>query len=83
MRTSIVQTSGLDSDGTIRVSSELGMGSCFTVELPNVEIGGLVEETPEDEKYLTHEKVDFQPATVLLVDDIQANRHLVNAYLQG
>jgi CheY-like chemotaxis protein len=58
------------------------VGSCFTIELPNVEIGSHIK--PETEKkYLTPEKIDFQPATILVVDDIQSNRHLINAFLQN
>ena len=73
-------------DGSIHVESEVGKGSCFTLILHNVAIVSenqriIVEESvpslpPKITKY-------FQPAKILLVDDIDFNRQLIKSYLMG
>lgn len=66
-------------DGEIEVSSEIEQGSVFTVRLKNIEIDTNVDVKP------THSfdvgTVCFDPATILVVDDVELNRNLVCGYL--
>ncbi|MFP3859911.1 MAG: PAS domain S-box protein [Bacteroidales bacterium] len=59
-------------DGEISVSSRIGKGSKFTVILPNVKRSSAVTATKssirEDET-----SVEFEPANILIADDIQYN----------
>ncbi|MFC1467332.1 response regulator [Verrucomicrobiota bacterium] len=64
--------------GTIRVDSEEGKGSTFIIELHDIEVAsteGLSEKS-------TSESIQFAPATVLLVDDIDYNRELLRINLE-
>jgi signal transduction histidine kinase/CheY-like chemotaxis protein len=68
--------------GTISVCTQVGKGSCFTIELPQVEICSQTELISIEEKTLLPAAVHFQPAKLLLVDDIESNRLLIKSYLQ-
>lgn len=59
--------------GSIQVSSALGQGSKFSLQLDNIEISkeGVVASAQ------TEQQVNFEPATILLADDIQTNRRLI------
>jgi len=67
--------------GTISVCSQASKGSCFTLALPAVEICTFPSFTAGNESCLPSASVRFQPATLLLVDDIESNRLLIKAYL--
>jgi nitrogen fixation negative regulator NifL len=67
--------------GTISVRSQIGMGSCFRIELPRVEICNSAEISSIEAKRLTAQAIHFQPANLLLVDDIESNRLLIKTYL--
>ncbi|MDM8536961.1 ATP-binding protein [Desulfobacterales bacterium HSG17] len=68
-------------NGRISLESELGKGSCFKIEFSDIkfkdekktEIFNLVS----DYKY-----VIFDPADIMIVDDIDYNRELIKGYLQ-
>ncbi len=66
--------------GTIGVESEKGKGSVFSVSFPNLQVvaEGCVDDPDEADR---SETLQFDPATVLVVDDIADNRRLVAAYL--
>ncbi len=66
-------------NGEISVYSEVGKGSIFHVFLSAVEF----LETDSDADSYSAEKppVEFDPATILVVDDIAAGRRLVKDYL--
>ncbi|MBW2288778.1 MAG: PAS domain S-box protein [Deltaproteobacteria bacterium] len=68
----IIQQSG----GEIRVESELGTGSTFTVYLPKVD-----EALPDSEPPLVHESLRGDE-TILLVEDSKTVRNLVLRYLE-
>jgi nitrogen fixation negative regulator NifL len=65
-------------NGSIRVDSELGKGSCFTLTLNQVEI---VNQTPQISDTAPSYLLHFQPALILIVDDIELNRQVIKSYL--
>lgn len=68
-------------NGQIKLRSELGKGSTFTLLLEAVDISF---GTPADEPDLStkDEYIVFEKASVLVVDDIQSNREMVHEYLK-
>ncbi|WP_341328380.1 transporter substrate-binding domain-containing protein [Methylotuvimicrobium sp. KM2] len=68
--------------GEITVSSRLGEGSRFTVRLYNVDIASIEESEPMPIG-TSHQKIRFHPATVLVVDDIENNRRLLQENFSG
>ena len=70
--------------GTITVSSEVGVGTKFVVALQGVEITS-EEDQPamtDDEKLNKILPVRFQPAKILVCDDIIFNRELIIGFLE-
>ena len=65
-------------DGTINLQSKRHKGSTFIVTLKNIQIS--------DERTLQHNHTNsfviFEPATILVADDIQLNRVLIKEYLK-
>ncbi len=65
--------------GTIHLRSELDRGSTFTFVFPEVEIArteiGKIEATPVNENL-----EQFQPGTILIVDDVPSNLELIAGY---
>jgi signal transduction histidine kinase/DNA-binding NarL/FixJ family response regulator len=67
--------------GEIRVESEVDVGSRFEVVLPGVARGTApVKSPPYAAADHESEDIRFEPATILIVDDIKANRNLVRAF---
>ncbi len=68
--------------GGIRVKSRVGKGSRFEIILRNVEVAA--HAPPRGEEDMSQwEGVKFEPATILVVDDIESNRKLVAEYLDN
>ena len=69
-------------NGSIDLKSELGKGSIFTVKIPEVafirEFAGY-----ENKIKIDPEKIKFNPATILIVDDIEHNRNLIKDTLKN
>ena len=65
-------------DGTITLKSERDVGSTFMVTLKDIEISNINMPKNSMKKL----KVIFEKATVLIVDDIDANRNLIKEYLK-
>ncbi|MCB1190605.1 MAG: PAS domain S-box protein [Leptospiraceae bacterium] len=65
-------------NGSIEVKSTLGNGSEFTVHFKNISVQQT--ETKEDIS-LSYNEIEFENATILIVDDIQSNRNIFKAYL--
>jgi signal transduction histidine kinase/CheY-like chemotaxis protein len=64
--------------GDITVESEVNQGSCFTITLHEV-----FASNEEAEKHAIENRTfDFEPATILIVDDIDINRTLIQQYLK-
>ena len=72
-------------DGQVKVSSKLGVGSCFTVELPCATAEPLhPEPTPQPEPRLDLNQP--KPATyplILLAEDNEANMRTITSYLSA
>ena len=63
-------------NGTLSLESEITKGSCFIIELFNVDIASLsdIDEHQQEKKY---EEYIFDKSTLLVVDDIKNNRQLI------
>ncbi len=70
-------------NGEISISSEPGKGSTFHVVLKEVEIAVLVSDKETGTKAINFENIRFEPASILIVDDIEYNRELMALYLKG
>ncbi|HJP29818.1 MAG TPA: two-component regulator propeller domain-containing protein [Candidatus Latescibacteria bacterium] len=68
-------------NGEIAVDSQPGTGSIFRVRLRDVRVVSLDEVAASTEEDVSG--VVFEPATILVVDDIEANRQVVQAYLDA
>jgi len=67
-------------NGDLSVESNYGQGTTFHLTIHNVSISSIVidkEKSEESKKYI------FRSATILLVDDIQNNRELVEQNFKG
>jgi len=63
--------------GEISLKSELGKGSTFTFRLRDVAVGATQVNVPYDEGSFSFSSIRFNPATILIVDDIESNRKLI------
>ena len=64
--------------GTIRVESELGRGTSFTIEIPNLEV---LEKAPAPERPAEAALFPTLPERVLVVDDMTMNRKILGIHL--
>ncbi|MFW6296182.1 MAG: ATP-binding protein [Halothece sp.] len=68
--------------GTVQLESQLGQGSTFTFTFPNVGVSN--SQSPKTiETEFEDNLAQFQAATILVVDDIQSNLDLIQAYFVG
>ena len=67
--------------GEIAVTSEVGVGSTFTVQLKNVELATVDKLVEGQEQEIDLDAISFEPATILVVNDVQSNRQLIEGYL--
>ena len=66
-------------NGTITVESQAGKGSIFKVNLKNIAISSIEDKKNEIVHKIDH--IQFEKATILIVDDIKDNRKLIQAIL--
>ena len=69
-------------NGKIWVESEVGKGSTFHVLLHNVAFDGVEPESAETEAPFDPSLIRFEPAVILVADDVEMNRMLVKDYLE-
>lgn len=65
--------------GRIQVESQVGRGSEFTVDLPGIEIAAADSSSAVQSH--ANVRINFRPAKVLIVDDMEINRKLLRAFL--
>lgn len=63
--------------GSIEVESELGKGSCFSILLKQVAISSVAASNEFQQAENELKCIQFKPARVLVVDDIEDNRKLL------
>ena len=69
--------------GCITVTSQVGVGSIFNITLNRVMVANPSEIGIEQPLTLHPREFHFEPATLLVADDIETNRNLVKEYLHG
>ncbi|MCP4350310.1 MAG: response regulator [Desulfobacterales bacterium] len=67
-------------NGKISVQSEVNAGARFRVYITGVEIDNSL--ITEDSSKSDELSVEFEPATILLVDDVHSNRELIKGFLE-
>ncbi|MFW5426186.1 MAG: transporter substrate-binding domain-containing protein [Methylophagaceae bacterium] len=68
-------------DGQLLVQSEPNVGSTFTVKLAALDVTSLsVESKLELESPTSKAQIEFRPANILVVDDVQDNQRLLLAH---
>ena len=70
-------------NGKISLSSEPGKGSTFRVVFKDVEIATLKQVEQTETKAINIDNIQFEPASILIVDDIDYNREMLALYLEG
>ncbi len=68
--------------GAISISSESGKGSTFRIELKDVEIAALKSAEQIETKSINLDSIQFEPVSILIVDDIDFNREMLALYLE-
>jgi len=64
----------------ISVESKKGKGSCFSLLMQSPE---LVVNLSQERKFSSVAEINFKPATILIVDDVEVNRELIREYLSS
>ena len=70
-------------NGKIWFESEVGKGSTFSVVLHDVAVDAVEPESAEAEAPFDLSLIRFEPAVIVVADDVEVNRMLVKDYLEG
>ena len=70
-------------NGVITLDSEPGKGSTFRIVLSDVETATLKLVEQIEAKPIDFDNIQFEPASILIVDDIDYNREMLALYLEG
>jgi signal transduction histidine kinase/CheY-like chemotaxis protein len=68
--------------GEIRLNSEEGRGSTFRVILKGISVASVTDLEAQNTPAVDLNAIQFDSATILVVDDIEVNRNLVRGYLE-
>lgn len=66
--------------GKITLESTPGEGTAFTISIPAVEISA-TEHPSKQSHTLDYSAIAFEPATILITDDVDYNREMIATYL--
>lgn len=69
--------------GHIFVTSKVGEGSSFNVVLENVSTASISDIVDHQDEDIDMDGIQFDPASILIADDIPMNRNLVKEYLES
>ncbi|MBT5250091.1 MAG: PAS domain S-box protein [Bacteroidetes Order II. Incertae sedis bacterium] len=69
-------------NGEIELESEEGEGSVFTIRLNRVATAAMIDDESDRLGGIDPNSLVFEPASILIVDDISVNRDLVRSYLE-
>lgn len=67
--------------GSISVASQINKGSTFTVDFENLELGSLAD-VEKNQKSEDNSNIIFEPANILIADDVINNRNLLKSFLE-
>ena len=68
-------------DGELTLESEVGLGSTFIVEFTDIAFSK-DKEFKDEIELKDLDQIDFKPANVLVVDDVESNRKLLELILR-
>ncbi len=66
--------------GTISLTSQVNEGSCFRIEFPDVEMRD--NNVVKTKTNVDPSMIEFEEATILIVDDVELNRSLIMSLLE-
>ena len=69
-------------NGEVSVDSAPNEGSTFTIRLKDVATSAVLEDDSDRLGSIDPKSIRFDPASILVVDDIDVNRNLVRGYLE-
>ena len=68
--------------GTITLESVVGRGSIFRIVFPDIEVTDMLFDMDEGMDSLK-QAIVFEPATILIVDDVEYHREMIKGYLEN
>jgi len=68
-------------NGTISVTSQKNIGSTFTIIIKKIEKG--ISNFQKEKEIFNFEDINFRKSKILIVEDIESNRDIINAYLES